>query len=464
MSVRVYNRDLLSDVCNAAAEPSLQLTETSQLSSEGNLLQSESSSRLSRGGGEEDVGSFGVSGRSRAETSGDFGTKSRQEKDGTGVGERVVGKGSSGGVVGGGGGGGGGGVDGGRNQVLHGHGQPEKSSKLQTIAANEEKYRQMHEKARREAERRIQENAKRREVQFNEMFANVQNGIDRKSGILKKVDQIVEQSDRSKDKRVRALYQSWNEQVYNNIQNQIHDQLNSLTTEEIENRLNRKYNEFLKASNQKSGVIMNANIPSEDPGKSHKKSQGVDAIKVSTSRLNDPLKRSLLKIKEEKSLMMNLQQEKVKEQLGRECLNTPLWGEDMLQTTPYGHIWKEFYDPALASSVHMNQFKYPRGNKIAFENFPKGKKTKPDSTSRDKATFSLIQMKDKDRTHAELIKSGDTHGDIFLLTRGKSMQKEEAHAKGKNMFDLIGHTCYKNPNVTGGDMWMESRGKQRRSD
>ena len=68
-----------------------------------------------------------------------------------------------------------------------------KSTKLQTIAANEERYRQMHEKARREAERRIQENAKRRELQFNEMFANAQNGIDRKSGILKEVDQLVEQ-------------------------------------------------------------------------------------------------------------------------------------------------------------------------------------------------------------------------------------------------------------------------------
>ena len=107
----------------------------------------------------------------------------------------------------------------------------------------------MHEKARREAERRIQENAKRRELQFNEMFAQVQNGIDRKSGILKEVDQLVEQSDRSKDKRARALYQSWNEEVYNNIQRQIRDQLDTLTTEELETRLNEKYDAFLQASN-----------------------------------------------------------------------------------------------------------------------------------------------------------------------------------------------------------------------
>ena len=39
-----------------------------------------------------------------------------------------------------------------------------KSTKLQTIAVNEERYRQMHEKARREAERGIQENAKQREA------------------------------------------------------------------------------------------------------------------------------------------------------------------------------------------------------------------------------------------------------------------------------------------------------------
>ena len=141
-----------------------------------------------------------------------------------------------------------------------------KSTKLQTIAASEERYRQMHEKARREAERRIQENAKRRELQFNEMFANAQNGIDRKSGILKEVDQLVEQSDRSKDKRARALYQSWNEQVYSNIQKQIQDQLSALTTEEIEARLNRKYDAFLQASNQKTGVFMNGNQTSTAAG------------------------------------------------------------------------------------------------------------------------------------------------------------------------------------------------------
>ena len=39
-----------------------------------------------------------------------------------------------------------------------------KSTKLQTIAANAVRYRQMHEKARTEAKRRIQENAKQREA------------------------------------------------------------------------------------------------------------------------------------------------------------------------------------------------------------------------------------------------------------------------------------------------------------
>ena len=212
----------------------------------------------------------------------------------------------------------------------------------------------MHEKARREAERRIQENAKRRELQFNEMFANVQNGIDRKSGILKEVDQLVEQSDRSKDKRARALYQSWNEQVYSNIQKQIQDQLSALTTEEIEARLNRKYDAFLQASNQKAGVFMNGNQSTTAAGPAtgggltgaggtggagagggslpHQAgaSDKLATIKVSTAKLNDPLKRSLLKIKEEKSIITKGRSpisDQQKEQLGRECLDTRLWGE-----------------------------------------------------------------------------------------------------------------------------------------
>ena len=162
------------------------------------------------------------------------------------------------------------------------------------------------------------------------MFANVQNGIDRKSGILKEVDQLVEQSDRSKDKRARALYQSWNEQVYSNIQKQIQDQLSALTTEEIEARLNRKYDAFLQASNQKAGVFMNGNQSSTAAGPAtgggltgaggtggagagggslaHQAgaSDKLATIKVSTAKLNDPLKRSLLKIKEEKSIITGL--------------------------------------------------------------------------------------------------------------------------------------------------------------
>ena len=197
-----------------------------------------------------------------------------------------------------------------------------KSTKLQTIAANEERYRQMHEKAGREAERRIQENAKRRELQFSEMFANVQNGIDRKSGILKEVDQLVEQSDRSKDKRARALYQSWNEQVYSNIQKQSQQELNALPTEEIEARLNRKYGAFLQASNQKAGFFMKGNESSTAVGPAtggglivaggtggagvgggslpHQAgaSDKLGTMMVSTAKVDNRLKRSMLKIKE----------------------------------------------------------------------------------------------------------------------------------------------------------------------
>jgi len=388
-----------------------------------------------------------------------------------------------------------------------------KSTKLQTIAANEERYRQMHEKARREAERRIQENAKRRELQFNEMFAQVQNGIDRKSGILKEVDQLVEQSDRSKDKRARALYQSWNEEVYNNIQRQIRDQLDTLTTEELETRLNEKYDAFLQASNQKAGVFMKtASLPAAGPGASKTTNgnlvgmtatsardannnnagsasarpdltRACSSIKVSTAGLKDPLKRSLLKIKEEKSIITrneeSLAQQReaaalggggggggAREQLGRECLDTTLWCEERLRHTPYGHIHKAYYDPSLGSEVHMNHFAYPKGNKVAFENFPKGKREKPDQTKNSRDTFSLIQMGDAYRTHSDLVGKGDQKGDIFLLSRGKLMLAREVQAKkGDNMFHLVGHTCKDSqPGVTGGDAWLEAKGKQRRQE
>ena len=59
-------------------------------------------------------------------------------------------------------------------------------------------------------------------------------------------------------------------------------------------------------------------------------SDKLGTIKVSTAKLNDPLKRSLLKIKEEKSIITKGRSpisDQQKEQLGRECLDTRLWGE-----------------------------------------------------------------------------------------------------------------------------------------
>ena len=138
-------------------------------------------------------------------------------------------------------------------------------------------------------------------------------------------------------------------------------------------------------------------------------------------------------------------------------------GRRKLHTTPYGHITKEYYDPSLESKVHMNQFQYPKGNEVAFKNFPKGEREKPDQSTRDKATFGLIQMKDANRTHADLLKKGDTHGDLFLLSRGKLMLSH-AHEKADNMFHLVGHTCStEQPGVSGGDMWLEAKEKQKRA-
>ena len=501
MSMKVYNRDLLNDVISTSSDSAAGLgpglsggvdptDSLTPFSSEKNLSESSSFATAATSETRINTGTTSAASGKKGGYGGYGGGHSLQQKHATsprrggkggiGTGEVISFEQPGSDSVGAGGGG--------QQQ------RQEKSNKLQTIAANEERYRQMHEKARREAERRIQENAKRRELQFNEMFANVQNGIDRKSGILKEVDQLVEQSDRSKDKRARALYQSWNEQVYNNIQKQLQDQLNSLTTEEIEDRLNTKYDQFLQASNQKSGVFMNTNpaVPataaSENNnttnfnttnnnltsfGGSTKTKRKARTIKIRTSHLNDPLKRSLLKIKEEKSisapdqemaLMLDGQQQTTKdgelqgerEPLGRECLDTTLWGDKMLQTTPYGHqLIKEYYDPHLGSSVHLNHFQYPKfNNKVAFENFPKGKKEKPDTRARDKATFDLVG-------HTCHKNPQTTGGDMWLEAKGKQRRERDV-AEQRQTFDLVGHTCYKQPNVTGGDMWLEAKGKQRR--
>ena len=62
----------------------------------------------------------------------------------------------------------------------------------------------------------------------------------------------------------------------------------------------------------------------------------------------------------------------------------------------------------------MNHFAYPKGNKVAFENFPKGRgRSRQTKNSRD--TFSLIQMGDAYRTTRTSLARGTRGRHIFAV-------------------------------------------------
>ena len=49
-----------------------------------------------------------------------------------------------------------------------------------------------------------------------------------------------------------------------------------------------------------------------------------------------------------------------------------------------------------------------------------------------------------------------------MLVTETAGSSEKQKGKGQNMFHLVGHTCKsEQPGVTGGDMWLEAKGKQR---
>eukprot|EP00232_Nephroselmis_pyriformis_P025239 CAMPEP_0182859064 /NCGR_PEP_ID=MMETSP0034_2-20130328/4052_1 /TAXON_ID=156128 /ORGANISM="Nephroselmis pyriformis, Strain CCMP717" /LENGTH=511 /DNA_ID=CAMNT_0024990585 /DNA_START=79 /DNA_END=1614 /DNA_ORIENTATION=- len=353
------------------------------------------------------------------------------------------------------------------------------SSEVRRLA-KELKQRQYEEQISREMERRIAEAAQRREAAFHEMYTRVSKGMDGDDGIVAEINAQLDRHDAMKQKKKEGLHAEWTEQVFGHVQGQIEEKLAARSIEEIETRLRAQATAFLetvniKSSNPKAGVYRDIIMESDyDPftWKAH-------TIKASTAGMEDPIKRDVLKTVREKAEIGLLE-----EQLtgGRETLRVVMW--DKLDSTPYGHFTEadgtltsdvdpdalEKHGRSLGSvrgksTVTFNDFEFPKGKAAVDAELPKGKgmvEVPPKPGQRSDGLFTVLNHRKPEITNHELRKQGETMGDRWLAAKGKkSVTVELDHSGRQDLFDLVNHTCYNRPELTGGDQWLEYKGKGR---
>ena len=345
-------------------------------------------------------------------------------------------------------------------------------------AAREKKYKEMQEQARKETERRIQEKAKKRDNAFNEMYQRVAAGMEMKDGITKEVDDALVEREASKEKKKRELYGTWKEEVYDKIHNQIDAAVNGLSSKDVEAKLIRAEQAFLRASNKFGGVFRDIVIESDyDP-----LSYAEEVIKINTGRIRDPVKRDVQRQQEEERFL-NADNLNVNEEHPRETLDHELWDRVAISYARYemDTVAPEHLNAARSeSTVELDHYNVAKGRDVMLAELP-----------------PMKGMKDKNTSHAEIIARKATKGDLWLESKGKKsiplegaqvhsnemfdamgyaaakmkeLQQDEGRDKGRrpfakghtrNMFDVVGHNHDPGSVVTGGDWWLEAKGKQR---
>ena len=197
-----------------------------------------------------------------------------------------------------------------------------------------------------------------------------------------------ELEDQRREQKKARLHQEWTDKVFNRIQSQIAEVLDSVPVEEIARRRLELFEQFLHQTNTKAGLFRDIIIPAEyNPlaGRKH-------AVRYRTSDIDDPVKQCLTRVAKERKNVGFIDEGEKREML-REMFDVKLW--DKVESTPHGHYSKMFDAESKAGhrvplpdasrkpdaqkcSIVLDHYNYDRSYKSTAAELPKGKRTFPD--------------------------------------------------------------------------------------
>lgn len=349
------------------------------------------------------------------------------------------------------------------------------STKAQLMAKRraeaDEKHAKMEEEIIAAGERRRAGLAAANDAAFQEMFASVMEGIEGR-GLLAEVDDVLRKTDAAKAKKTREIHAEWDEVVFQTIQKQIMRYVDGLDPRALTERLAHHYDAFLdvvnakQEKNAKSGVFCDVLLVQEyDPLLQRK-----DAVKYRVNSLDDPTKRDVYKPLKEKLQVGLLRRAAARAGVTvRETLDTLHWTN--LEATPYGwmtdgvgeakppHVGEHSHKRG-ASGVVMDAYDVPTGVEVLDKELPLRKGTVAPAGHRV-GRPDLHDLVNHRVDHA----SGFTGGDMWLEFKGKKVPGEDMPVPGlseerKDLFDVVNMCSDPKDNRPQGDLWLSAKGRK----
>lgn len=165
-------------------------------------------------------------------------------------------------------------------------------------AALEAKARHKAELFRAAMERKRAAEATEREEAFQQLYSDVLGGLQHGAGVLTETQEVLEYADNTQHARREALYQQWQHQVFEPMQERLQQAMSQRSVSDLEASLQAASQAYVQATNTKRlfrDVIIEDDYNPLAPLSS--------SIRIPTSDLADPLLHDLLKTQAEKSLL-----------------------------------------------------------------------------------------------------------------------------------------------------------------
>eukprot|EP00946_MAST-07B_sp_MAST-7B-sp1_P002971 g2971.t1 len=212
---------------------------------------------------------------------------------------------------------------------------------------------------------RMEALAKKRERTFKYWMARVSDPKERQ--IVENVHNWLDLNDDEARRKLRAMHQDWEENVYGAISNDILSQMESRDPAKTKQRIRREYQNYIDLTNKKGAIFRDIFIESEyDPNVLNR-----HTIKAKPKDFDDPTDRVIRRRKDELSMMSGGWIVKGDQTGGRETLDVQSWHTGKIESTPHGFAARFGMAPApisdmqkklSRSSVVMDQFNILTGD------------------------------------------------------------------------------------------------------
>jgi hypothetical protein len=191
-----------------------------------------------------------------------------------------------------------------------------------------EKHERNMERTREQVKRSMDMATNRRELRFQKNLKELRDDDEFVRGLF---DHVASHEATQRQKQ-RKLYQDWEREVFNKIQDQVASQVDALDIFELEARKMKLYKEFISAENRMQEGTKRDEV---DTGEYNPFSWQEHAVKYKTRNLDDPVSRDLQRMYQDRVGPGNVGGE-VPKSKSKVMLDPTFYTKDKLSSTPYG--------------------------------------------------------------------------------------------------------------------------------